>query len=51
MDELERRCRGKHATIISERALEVNLPPDWIDNPDLHPRFNSRYVVEARCVP
>ena len=51
MDEIALLCRDKSYMIVSERAQEVFLPPDWIDTGGVHPKFNSRYWMEVRCAP
>jgi len=55
LDEIALLCRGKGYMIVTERAQEVNIKPDWVDaglmyDPGgVHPKFNSRYWMEMRC--
>jgi len=51
MSEIKLLCRDSSYMIISERAQEVSLDPDWIDTGGVHPKFNSRYWMEVRCNP
>ena len=51
MKEITLLCRDSSYMIISERAQEVHLHPDWIDTGGVDPRFNSRYWMEVRCDP
>ena len=51
MDEIKLLCRDASYMIISERAQEVSLPPDWIDTGGVSSKFNSRYWMEVRCDP
>ena len=49
IDEITRLCRGKSYMIVTERANEVHQDLSWVDTGAVHPKFNSRYWMEARC--
>ena len=51
MDEIARLCRDKSPMIISERAQEHRQDINWSDTGAVHPKFNSRYWMEVRCMP
>jgi len=50
LEEIERLCRGTGYMILKERAQESSLPVGWPESV-VHPQFNSRYWMEARCDP